>query len=198
MFQTAPSLLISLVFIPHKTHNSGQPSPLCPSLLVHMLFPDQVTRSPVSLLPQLSLFFPLGFNERPTSHGNPSPPVTAAAKVKPRAGIVHKYRHRSEGKERTIRAIYFPMHLRSLQIAESAAADKLVNRMVGPQLLAISIDKALCVPVCFPISCGLHACRGRRDWGRKWLALTSQTHGICIPKVAQQSFGFLFQHLCRL
>lgn len=104
----------------------------------------------------------------------------------------------SEGKERTIRAIYFPMHLRSLQIAESAAADKLVNRMVGPQLLAISIDKALCVPVCFPISCGLHACRGRRDWGRKWLALTSQTHGICIPKVAQQSFGFLFQHLCRL
>lgn len=64
-----------------------------------------------SLLPPLRLFFPLGFNERPTSHSNPSPPVTAAAKVKPGAGIVHKYRHRSEGKERTIRAIYFPMHL---------------------------------------------------------------------------------------
>lgn len=86
----------------------------------------------------------------------------------------------------------------SPQIAESAAADKLVNRMTGPQLLAISIDKALCAPLCFPISCGLHARRGRRAWGRKWLALTSQTHGICIPKVAQQSFGFLFRHLCRL
>lgn len=201
-----PSLLISLVLNSCKAHNSGQlfpHSPLCPALLENMLFPDEVTHSPLFLLPLLTLFFPLEFNERPASCGNPSPPVPAAAKVKPGARIVQKYRHRSERKERTIRAIYFPMHLSAWekllpQIAESAAADKLVNRMIGPQVLAISMDKALCVLVCFSISCGLHACEGRRDWGRKWLALTSGTHGICIPKVAQHSFGFLFQHLCRL
>lgn len=111
MFQILPRLLISLVFIPHNTHNSGQPSPLCPGLLGHVLFLDQITGSP-SLLRPLSLFFPLGFNERPTSHGNPSSSVTAAAKVKPRAGIVHKYREGSEGKERTIRAIYLSLHSR--------------------------------------------------------------------------------------
>lgn len=194
----------SQLFLTHAMHIIQVSSflTLCPALQECILFPDEVTHSPF-LLPLLSLFFPLGFNERPTSHGNPSPPVTAAAKVKPGARIVHKYRHQSEGKERTIRAIYFPMHLSAWEklppeIAESAAADKLVNRMTGPQLLAISMDKALCVPLCFPISCGLHACEERRDWGRKWLALTSQTHGICIPKVAQHSSGFLFQHLCRL
>lgn len=37
---------MSLVFTPRNTHNSGQPSPLCPGLLMHMLFPDRVTRSP--------------------------------------------------------------------------------------------------------------------------------------------------------
>lgn len=195
-----PSSLISLVFNSWKAQNSGQlfpHSPLCPALLEYMLFPDEVTFPPFLVLPLSSLSFPLGFNERPTSRGNPSPPVTAAAKVKPGARIVHKYRLQSEGKERTIRAVYFPMHLSAReklppQIAESAAADKLVNRMTGPQLLAISMDKALCVPVCFPISCGLHACEGRRDWGRKWLAFTSQTHGICVPKVAQHSFASCF------
>lgn len=109
-----PSLLISLVFNSCKAHNSGQLFPhsvLCPALLEYMLFPDEVTHSSLFLLPLLSMFFPLGFNERPTSPGNPSPPVTASAKVKPGARIVHKYRHQSEGKERTIRAIYFPMHL---------------------------------------------------------------------------------------
>lgn len=106
-----PSLLISFVFNSCNAHNSGQLSPLCPNLLEYMLLPDEVTHSPLFLLPLLSLFFPLGFNERPTSHGNPSPSVTAAAKVKPGARIVHKYRHQREGKERTIRAIYFSMHL---------------------------------------------------------------------------------------
>lgn len=86
--------------LPHAIHII-QVSPLLSALACSCTCYFQIGSHvpPLSLLPPLSLFFPLRFNERPTSRGNPSPPVTAAAKVKPGAGIVHKCRHRGKGRK---------------------------------------------------------------------------------------------------